>query len=170
MIPKTHPLANVHGVTNCVTVHSQNLNVATYIGPGAGRFPTANSIVADVIRVAKHQLPQHAFPSLDNSTTTNDDNNNNNIQLVSQLPDSRFYVRLTTTESQQNVSDIAQQFGIGIAHEETKTTTGSSEEDAVIRCFTTIDKVPHSQVEQFAKSVCQNTGCEPLILPILSIE
>jgi homoserine dehydrogenase len=164
LIPRSHPLANVHGVTNCVTVQSQNLNVATYMGPGAGRFPTANSIVADVIRAANQQLPKHAFPA--SSTTTT------NIQLVLQLPDSRFYVRLITTQSTQQVADMAQQYGIGIAQAVThaSNTDSSNKQAVVICCFTTNDKVPHSQVQQFANAVCQSTGDEPLILPILSME
>jgi hypothetical protein len=35
---------------------------ASYTGPGAGRFPTANSIVADVMRSVDGVQPQNPFP------------------------------------------------------------------------------------------------------------
>jgi len=46
-------LANVNGATNAVEVISSNLQSSTYIGQGAGRYPTANSCVNDIIALAK---------------------------------------------------------------------------------------------------------------------
>ena len=40
------------GPGNIVEVCSSNLGTAFYIGPGAGRFPTANSIVTDMLAIA----------------------------------------------------------------------------------------------------------------------
>jgi len=50
------------GSGNIVAVKSSNMGVATYAGPGAGRFPTANSIVADIYRIAKNVNPSNPFP------------------------------------------------------------------------------------------------------------
>jgi len=47
------PLASVNGATNAVEVISDNLVASTYIGQGAGRFPTANSIMNDIVALAK---------------------------------------------------------------------------------------------------------------------
>jgi homoserine dehydrogenase len=47
------PLANVNGATNAIEVISSNLVSSTYIGQGAGRYPTANSCVNDIIALAK---------------------------------------------------------------------------------------------------------------------
>lgn len=52
LLPLTHTLAGIGGPGNAVTVTSQNLGPCLYTGPGAGRYPTANSIVADILRVA----------------------------------------------------------------------------------------------------------------------
>jgi homoserine dehydrogenase len=46
-------LASVNGPTNAVEVLSKNLVSSTYIGQGAGRYPTANSCVNDIISLAK---------------------------------------------------------------------------------------------------------------------
>jgi homoserine dehydrogenase len=46
-------LASVNGATNAVEVISANLRSTTYIGQGAGRYPTANSCVNDIVSLAK---------------------------------------------------------------------------------------------------------------------
>ena len=46
-------LASVNGATNAVEVTSSNLISTTYIGQGAGRYPTANSCVNDIVALAK---------------------------------------------------------------------------------------------------------------------
>ncbi|MBQ6144512.1 MAG: homoserine dehydrogenase [Lactococcus sp.] len=52
-LPKNHQLATVNGVMNAVFVESIGINVAMFYGPGAGQKPTATSVVADVIELAK---------------------------------------------------------------------------------------------------------------------
>lgn len=47
------PLASVNGATNAVEVISDNLVKSIYIGQGAGRYPTANSCVNDIVALAK---------------------------------------------------------------------------------------------------------------------
>jgi homoserine dehydrogenase len=55
MIPLQHVLGNVPGPGNAIAVHSANMGTCSYMGPGAGRFPTANSVVADIVRLANTQ-------------------------------------------------------------------------------------------------------------------
>lgn len=52
MVPLTNPLSSVSGPMNSVAVTSNNLTTCQYIGPGAGRFPTANSVVNDMVMIA----------------------------------------------------------------------------------------------------------------------
>ena len=74
-------LASVNGATNAVEVVSSNLQSSTYIGQGAGRFPTANSCVNDIIALAKgDQTPLPFNPDSDKQFVDN--------------YDSVFYVRL----------------------------------------------------------------------------
>lgn len=51
-VKSTDTLAAVSGATNILQVTSSNLGSASYVGPGAGRFPTANSVVADMVNIA----------------------------------------------------------------------------------------------------------------------
>jgi homoserine dehydrogenase/predicted amino acid-binding ACT domain protein len=50
-------IADTSGATNLVTVKSSNIGDSTYVGAGAGRWPTAQSVVADVLRVTAPWQP-----------------------------------------------------------------------------------------------------------------
>lgn len=52
-LPKSHPLASVNDVMNAVFVESIGIGESMYYGPGAGQKPTATSVVADIIRIAR---------------------------------------------------------------------------------------------------------------------
>lgn len=78
----TEALASVNGATNAIQIISKNLQCSTYIGQGAGRYPTANSCINDIISITKGDSISEPFnPS------------NNNLQFVQDF-DSVFYIRL----------------------------------------------------------------------------
>ncbi|MFC3927392.1 homoserine dehydrogenase [Streptococcus caprae] len=52
-LPQTHPLASVNGVMNAVYVESIGIGQSMYYGPGAGQKPTAVSVTADIVRIAR---------------------------------------------------------------------------------------------------------------------
>ncbi|MCL6457650.1 MAG: homoserine dehydrogenase [Gorillibacterium sp.] len=54
MIKLNHPLASVGGVYNAVYVYGEAVGETMFYGPGAGEMPTATSIVADLVSVAKN--------------------------------------------------------------------------------------------------------------------
>jgi homoserine dehydrogenase len=58
----THLLASARGSGNAVAISSANLGTASYTGPGAGRFPTANSVVSDILRIASGLSESDPFP------------------------------------------------------------------------------------------------------------
>jgi homoserine dehydrogenase len=55
------PIAGARGAGNIVLVKSRNLDTTSYSGPGAGRFPTANSVVSDIVRIGRGMATQ-PFP------------------------------------------------------------------------------------------------------------
>ena len=57
MVPLGHAMASAKGATNLVSVRSANLADSCYVGPGAGRFPTANSVINDILRTATGASP-----------------------------------------------------------------------------------------------------------------
>jgi homoserine dehydrogenase len=62
MIPSNKTLAGITRNGNAVAVTSSNMGTCCYTGQGAGRFPTANSIVADLVRLADGQAGAAPFP------------------------------------------------------------------------------------------------------------
>jgi homoserine dehydrogenase len=51
LVPKSHPLASINGVTNAITVTGEPIGEVVFSGAGAGMGATASAIVADIINV-----------------------------------------------------------------------------------------------------------------------
>jgi len=104
MIPTDHIMAAATGCGNAITVDSVNLGTSSYFGPGAGRFPTANSVVADICRVASNNCPADPFPlrstiSIDNDYT------------------SAFYIRIPYIDGLgivRKVGEVAERHGVSV--------------------------------------------------------
>jgi homoserine dehydrogenase len=54
-------LSSVNGATNAIEIISKNLGASTFIGQGAGRYPTANSCVNDIVALAKGNVVASPF-------------------------------------------------------------------------------------------------------------
>jgi len=55
MIPRSHPLASVHGAYNAVFVESDAAGQLMFYGPGAGGAPTASAVLGDLVTVARNR-------------------------------------------------------------------------------------------------------------------
>ncbi|CAN0450312.1 unnamed protein product, partial [Discosporangium mesarthrocarpum] len=51
LVPLKHCIASARGPGNIVAIDSKNMGTSSYAGPGAGRYPTANSVVNDLVRL-----------------------------------------------------------------------------------------------------------------------
>lgn len=56
MIPESHPLANVNDAYNAIFVTGDAIGEAMFMGLGAGRYPTASAVCADIIEAARNIL------------------------------------------------------------------------------------------------------------------
>jgi homoserine dehydrogenase len=66
LVPDTHLLAHVDGVMNAVLIHGDAAGDTLFYGAGAGELPTASSVVADLIDLARGTaLPPAANRSVD---------------------------------------------------------------------------------------------------------
>eukprot|EP00622_Pseudochattonella_farcimen_P001638 FR736382.1.p1 GENE.FR736382.1~~FR736382.1.p1 ORF type:complete len:218 (+),score=11.93 FR736382.1:1-654(+) len=106
VLPQTHPAASASGATNLVSIESANLGVTTYVGPGAGRYPTANSVVSDILRVAQGLAPR-PFPKQPTQPT------------LAFEPDysGNFYLRITVADQLgiiKAVGEQAEKHGVSI--------------------------------------------------------
>uniref|UniRef100_A0A7S3Q5E2 Homoserine dehydrogenase n=1 Tax=Chaetoceros debilis TaxID=122233 RepID=A0A7S3Q5E2_9STRA len=121
VVPTSHLLASARGAGNAVAVKSANLGISSYTGMGAGRFPTANSIVADICRIASGTgASVHPFPLTLTST------NSNSIGMDSPGPGieidcdylAPFYIRVSFQDELgiiRRVGEIAERQGVGIS-------------------------------------------------------
>ena len=53
LLPRTHPLAAVHGAFNAVFVEAENAGELMFYGQGAGGAPTASAVMGDVVSTAR---------------------------------------------------------------------------------------------------------------------
>jgi homoserine dehydrogenase len=53
MVPQHSAIAEVSGVTNAVAIDSDYCGSLLLIGPGAGSYPTASSVAADILDIAR---------------------------------------------------------------------------------------------------------------------
>lgn len=61
LVPKKHPLAGVESVFNAIVVKGNYLGTSMFYGRGAGKFPTASAVVADVIESVRHINAKKAY-------------------------------------------------------------------------------------------------------------
>jgi len=55
-VPSEHVLANVKGVYNAIYVKGDLIGESLFYGEGAGKFPTANAVVSDIVDLAKRTI------------------------------------------------------------------------------------------------------------------
>lgn len=53
LLPTSHPLANIHGSLNAVSLYGDIVQESVLVGRGAGKLPTASAVVADIVQVAR---------------------------------------------------------------------------------------------------------------------
>mmetsp|Transcript_21205 Transcript_21205/g.44253 ORF Transcript_21205/g.44253 Transcript_21205/m.44253 type:complete len:479 (+) Transcript_21205:53-1489(+) len=90
-------LASIAGATNAVEVQSKNLVRSTYTGQGAGRYPTANSCINDIVKVARGDVNPLPFNS----------KNTDGVKFVNDYK-SKFYVRLRYRDMNGITKDCGQ--------------------------------------------------------------
>ena len=66
LIPKRRLIANVEGVMNAILVKGDAVGATLYYGAGAGAYPTASSVIADLVDVTRMHTadPEHRVPHL----------------------------------------------------------------------------------------------------------
>ena len=55
LVPRSNPLAGINDVFNGIIVKGEDLGDVMFYGRGAGKLPTANAVVADVVDAIKHK-------------------------------------------------------------------------------------------------------------------
>jgi homoserine dehydrogenase len=150
VVPASHPLAAVTGCGNAVAIQSAHLPGITMAGPGAGRYPTAQSICADVHRAGSGTLPPVAFPRPRAYQATQ-------WTIVSDYT-ARFYIRHTLETPAATSSTEA---ALAIWSQALPVERVLYDQDGTLAIVTTPSL--YSLVESTSRTVAGNT----LIMPIL---
>lgn len=53
LIGRNHPLYGIDGATNAASLHGNFVDQLTFIGPGAGKYPTGNAVVCDIMDLCR---------------------------------------------------------------------------------------------------------------------
>lgn len=115
LIPSDRPLANINGVMNSVVVQGDAVGQTMYSGPGAGAEPTASSVIADIIDIARTiETPESAVNALGFSTESL-----SNSLPVLPITDTQcsFYLRIHADDHpgvMNSVTQILSSHGINI--------------------------------------------------------
>jgi homoserine dehydrogenase len=163
LVPDDHLLASATGCGNALVVRSANLGLASYGGPGAGRYPTANSVVADIMRVANGTCPIAPFPpSASSSSGGGRDHEIDNDY------ESAFYVRVSFRDGLgivRIIGELAESQGVSIHSILQRPITDRMAADTVV----TTESCKLSQVE----ALCELIGreefaiCTPVFMPMI---
>mmetsp|Transcript_15225 Transcript_15225/g.27501 ORF Transcript_15225/g.27501 Transcript_15225/m.27501 type:complete len:267 (+) Transcript_15225:1-801(+) len=155
VVANTHLLAAARGNGNAVAITSANMGTTSYTGPGAGRFPTANSIVADIVRVCDGMACPNPFP----------------MQSTVDLDydyESPFYIRIPFMDSLgiiRKIGELAEKHGVSIHSILQNPIQDRAEADFVI----TTEHCKRSQADAFCNDVDKEgfTRSFPLCMPLL---
>lgn len=150
-------LASVSGATNAIDVMSKNLQQTTYIGQGAGRFPTANSCISDIVSLAKGDKTPLPF----NAKLPD-------VKFVNDF-ESSFYIRIKYRDAlgiTRQCGEICEQSGVSI--HSLLQNPGAKRSDAAFVIIT--EKVKMSAVKKVAAELEGLDWCfgSVFYMPVLS--
>ncbi|MBE3597031.1 MAG: homoserine dehydrogenase [Hydrogenibacillus sp.] len=133
LVPKDHPLANVHDVFNAVFVYGEAVGETMFYGRGAGSLPTATAVVSDVVAAVKNMLLGVSGKRLSRPYREK------KLKEPSEIKN-RFYFRLTVQDSPGVLAHITQdlsQSGVSIERIVQYPNQESGEADILIITHTT---------------------------------
>ncbi len=103
LIPEKRLIANVNGAMNAVVVKGNMVGPTLYYGSGAGAFPTASAVVADLIDISRSsKVPSYGF-----------ENSKINVIPIYKIEDviCGYYLRFRVTDKPGVLAEITKLFG-----------------------------------------------------------
>lgn len=162
LIPKTSPLANVSGVLNGLLIEGNHVGQSFVAGRGAGSGPTASSVVADLIDIARGQ---NILPF------------GKKVAALSDAPKTgfadwkgAFYIRLVVADRPGVIADISPILRDAHISIESLIQRGRSTEQPVSIMMMTHDTKGQNILDAVQKM--KQLDCvmaDPLVMPVLNI-
>lgn len=106
LIPEKRLIANVDGVMNAIVVKGDAVGPTLYSGAGAGAEPTASSVIADIVDVARTLTadPEHRVPYLGFQQESLRDQ----VILPIDQVETAYYLRMSALDKPGVLSKVAQ--------------------------------------------------------------
>ncbi|HTF85274.1 homoserine dehydrogenase [Cellvibrio sp. ARAG 10.3] len=106
LIPEKRLIANVDGVMNAIVVKGDAVGPTLYYGAGAGAEPTASSVIADIVDVARTLTadPEHRVPYLG----FQQENLRDKAILPIEEVETAYYLRMQALDKPGVLSKVAQ--------------------------------------------------------------
>ena len=143
MIPKKHPLANVHDSYNAVFIKGNAVGDLMFYGRGAGDLPTGSAVVSDIISIVRSDVnTENENPVVKNNLWKRE------IKPMDEV-ESKYYIRATVLDKPGVLSEITTILGKNNVSLRSVIQKGDEEEG-----FVTIVLVTHGTMEgEINKSV-----------------
>eukprot|EP01138_Halocafeteria_seosinensis_P011095 gb/GECG01011332.1/.p1 GENE.gb/GECG01011332.1/~~gb/GECG01011332.1/.p1 ORF type:complete len:503 (+),score=66.51 gb/GECG01011332.1/:1-1509(+) len=175
VVEKSHPLAAVQGVQNMIKIDSRYLGSTALTGPGAGRWPTSNSVVADVIQCSMGWAP---------SNPVTIESPRGSAGAMEESITSEFFVRVSWTNCSKDRIDALKNRTVELAKEGLEHSCGVQhcnkalsltvvnhtfdEKESRLSIGFVTPTTTYTTACQVAGNICeQNEGDEFIVMPIL---
>ncbi|MFT7500976.1 MAG: homoserine dehydrogenase, partial [Rheinheimera aquimaris] len=153
LVPETCLIAGVNGVSNAVMVNADAVGTTLFYGPGAGSEPTASSVIADIVDVARtmRSSPESWVPALGCVPSALQSQNILDIQDI----ETSFYIRFSAFDQAGVLSSVTKIMGdTGISIEaiiQREQPAGEEYVDVIILTNVTKEKFLDEAVELIEK-------------------
>ena len=109
LVPERSLIAGVNDVANAIMVNADAVGTTLFSGPGAGAEPTASSVIADIVDVARamDSYPDSWVPALGCSPSVIEPRTLMNIEDV----ETGFYIRFSALDKPGVLSDVTKIMG-----------------------------------------------------------
>ena len=106
LVSHDHVLASINGVYNGVAVEGDLVGRSLYCGRGAGREPTASTVIGDIVDISRNMITDSAcrvpaMPSAEKAVS---------VKAISDI-ETRYYIRMMVADKAGVMADISCAFG-----------------------------------------------------------
>lgn len=102
LVPKVHPLSRLDGVLNAIVVEGHPIGRVLFSGPGAGKFPTASSVMGDILALANEIcVTDYPLPMMRHDIEIKDAKFKNINETYN-----KYYLRVTTDNTPGVIGDL----------------------------------------------------------------
>jgi len=153
LIPERRLIANVEGVMNAIVVKGDAVGATLYYGAGAGAYPTASSVIADLVDITRMHTadPEHRVPHL----AFRPDQLSNEPTVPMDEVETAYYLRLRVMDKPGVLSEITRVFadlGISIdAMVQKEPQQGEDQVDLIMLTHLTIEKTIDAAIGRIEK-------------------